>query len=288
MKIQYLAIILLFPALIGIQMFLGRPNSLGISLFSLCLYLYICKPQNFRFQIIASTLAIVTVQVHHMSALFLVPVIIFTSLFLVKDIKSVISLIYAIPTMIILNTILNSSEFEKVNYFLSMNPSYEGVFNTFVGNKYIFLSLWIILTFISYYLRTYQKNFIKSQFEKLKEKIKQTNIIRKIDESTNQVNLKKLSYYATIGALIIVEVIGIFVYSASLSSWFISAELVLLLILSGLSLISKNTMKICLFILGFFFYGMTVVSTMLFSSEPELSWVAPRTFIFTVIFGLAR
>ena len=113
MKFQYLALILLFPAIIGIQMLLGRPNSLGISLFSLCLYLYLCKSKNFRAQIIASTLVIVTAKIHHLSALFLVPVIIFTSLFLVKDIKSVISLIYVIPVVLVIDTILKSREFEK-------------------------------------------------------------------------------------------------------------------------------------------------------------------------------
>jgi len=284
LKFQYLALILLFPAMIGIQMFLGRPNSLGISLFSLCLYLYLCKPKSFRAQIIASTLAIVAVQVHHISALFLVPVIIFTSLFLVKDIKSVVSLIYTIPAVIIINTILGSSEFEKVNYFLSMNPAYESVFNIFIGNKIVFLSIWIVLIFTSYYLRTYQKDFIRTQFAKFISKVKQAKMFTKINEFSTRINLKKIAYLGTIGALIIVEVIGLFIYSASLSSWFISAELVLIFILSGISLISRNTLKISLFLLGFFFYGLTVVFSLLFSSEHELSWVAPRTFVFTVIF----
>ena len=283
-KFQYFALVLLFPALIGIQMFLERPNSLGISLFSLCLYLYLCKPKSFRAQFIANTLAIVVVQVHHMSALFLVPVIIFTSLFLVKNLKSVITLIYAIPVLIILNTILASSEFEKVNYYLSMNQDYANVFNTFVDYKYVFLTIWVLLTFASYYLRTYQREYMKRQISKISDRINQTKFIAKINHILTKITLERVIYFVVLGALIITEIIGLFIYSASLSSWFISAELVFLFVLSGISLITKNTLKLSLFILGFFFYGMTVVFTLLFSTDPELSWVAPRTFTFTVIF----
>ena len=283
--LKYLALVLLFPAMIGIQMFLGRPNSLGVSLFSLCLYIYICKPRSFRAQLTASSFAILTVQVHHMSALFLIPVIIFVSLFLIKDIKSIVSLIYAIPAVIIINTILESSEFEKVNYFLSMNPAYEDVFNVFIGNRYIFLSLWVILTFVSYYLRVYKREFVIKQFNKMRKRIVQSRMGAKIRLKLKSIkfNKKKMAYLGTVGALVILEIVGLFVYSASLSSWFISTELVILFILSGASLISKNSLKLSLFSLGFFFYGMTVVFSLLFSSEHELSWVAPRTFAFTII-----
>jgi len=283
-NLKYLALILLYPSMIGIQMFLARPNSLGISLFSLCLYLYLCKPKSFRAQFIASSLAIVTVKAHHLSALFLIPVIIFVSLFLIKDIKSVISFIYAIPVVIIVNTILASREFEIVNIYLSESPQYANVFNIIVGNKYVFLAIWIFFTFVSYYLRTYQKEFFRTQINKLKYRMKQFRLSVKLDELPSKINPKKLAYLGTIAALIIVEVIGLFIYSASLSSWFISVELVILFILSGISLISSNKSKYSLFTLGFFFYGMTVVSSLLFSDYAELSWVAPRTFVFTIVF----
>jgi len=281
MRFQYLAIVLLYPAMIGIQMFLGRPNSLGISLFSLCLYLYLCKPQSFRAQLIASVLAIVTVQVHHMSALFLVPIIIYVSIFQVKNIGSVVSLIYVIPVFNIINTILESSEFEKVNYFLSLNPAYAQVFDVFVNLKYLFLSIWIYLTFTIYIIRT--KESERARFGDMIQEIKQFLSIGKTNVRFEKVNIRKILKLSTLGALITVQIVGLFVYSTSLSSWFISVELVIIFILSGLALISNNKMKLSLFSLGFFFYGMTVVFSLLFSSDHELSWVAPRTFVFTVL-----
>ncbi len=284
MKSQYLALILLFPALIGIQMFLGRPNSLGISLFSLCLFLYLCKTESFRAQIVASILAVVTVQIHHLSALFLVPIIIFVSLFLIKDFKSIVSLTYAIPVVLIIDTILKSREFEKVNYFLSLNPAYENIFNTFIKNKFIFFFLWMSFIFVSYFSRVHFRDYITRKYRNLVNKFEQNKHYRGFSKVSTKINLNRIAYLGIIGILILVEIIGLFSYSTSLSSWYISVELVLLFILSGLALISRNTVKISLFILGFFFYGMTVVFSLLFSSEPELSWVAPRTFIFTVIF----
>ncbi|MCK4973517.1 MAG: hypothetical protein KAS52_09355, partial [Candidatus Heimdallarchaeota archaeon] len=59
----------------------------------------------------------------------------------------------------------------------------------------------------------------------------------------------------------------------------------IIFLLSGVALIFPDTVKSALFALGFCFYGLTVVFSLVFSStEHELSWVAPRTFIFTLIF----
>ena len=55
--------------------------------------------------------------------------------------------------------------------------------------------------------------------------------------------------------------------------------------MSGVALLFPDSVKYALFALGFSFYGFTVVFSLAFSSaEHELSWVAPRTFVFTIIF----
>jgi hypothetical protein len=115
------------------------------------------------------------------------------------------------------------------------------------------------------------------------QEIKQLRLFNRLKENTGGLDFKRITYLGAIGVFVIVEIIGLFIYSASLSSWFISAELVIIFVLSGLSLISKSKLKLSLFSLGFFFYGMTVVFSLLFSAEPELSWVAPRTFAFAII-----
>jgi len=213
-NLQYLSLILLYPAIIGIQMFLGRPNSLGIGLFSLCVYLYLCKPESFRSQIIAGFLAIVTVEVHHLSALFLLPVIFITSIFLAKNYKSIISLIYAIPAVIIVRTILNSREFEIVNYYLSQNETYETLFNVFIKNDFSFLALWVIITLIGFIIRkTYGK---------------------KISEFFSKHRFTKYFIVSIIGAIILVEIIGLFFYSANLPSWYITVELIIIVLLRNI------------------------------------------------------
>ncbi len=264
-NLQYLSLILLYPAIIGIQMFLGRPNSLGIGLFSLCVYLYLCKPESFRSQIIAGFLAIVTVKVHHLSALFLLPVIFITSIFLAENYKSILSLIYAIPAVIIVRTILNSREFEIVNYYLSQNETYETLFNVFIKNEFSFLALWVIITLIGFIIR---KRYGK-----------------KISEFFSKRRFTKYTLAFIVGAIVLVEIIGLFIYSANLPSWYITAELIIIVLLSGIALFFPDNIKYALFALGFCFYGLTVVFSLTFSStEHELSWVAPRTFIFTLIF----
>jgi hypothetical protein len=93
----------------------------------------------------------------------------------------------------------------------------------------------------------------------------------------------KIGSIALIASIVILEIAGLFVYSTTLNSWFITLELVIILILSGIALIFNNTARMALFSLGFFFYGLTVVLSLMFGSEHELSWVAPRTFIFAIL-----
>ena len=168
-NIKYLALVLLYPAIIGIQMLLGRPNSLGISLFSLCLYLYLCKPERFRAQILAGFLAIVTVQVHHLSAIFLLPVILFSSIFLAKDYKSILSLVYAIPAVLIIQKIETSREFEIVNLYLkNASPFYKNLYNIFIGREYVFLIVWLAITLLGFFVRKrYGKNISNFLSEKM-------------------------------------------------------------------------------------------------------------------------
>jgi hypothetical protein len=264
-NLQYLALVLLFPSIIGIQMFLGRPNSLGISLFCLCLYLYICKPESFRAQLIAGFLAITTVKVHHLSAVFLLPVIFLVSVFLAKDYKSILSLVYALPAVIIVNTILNSREFNIVNYYFSRNEVYETIYNVFIKNMFSLLVLWVIITLIGFLIRKQYGTKISGFFTTRK--------------------YTKIAMITLIGGMVLVQVIGLFFYSSNLPSWYVSTELVILFILSGLALLKPSRVKYSLFVLGFCFYGLTVVFSLVFSTtEHELSWVAPRTFVFTIIF----
>ena len=264
-NLQYLALILLFPSIIGIQMFLGRPNSLGIGLFSLCLYLYLCKPESFRSQILAGLLAIVTVQVHHLSAVFLLPVIFYTSVFLATNYKTILSLIYAVPAVVIVETILDSREFSIVNLYFSRNETYEKLYNLFIKNEFSLLLIWLAVTLIGFLIRMRYSKRIISFLEK-----------------------KKITFYLLIflvASIITVEIIGLFNYTANLSSWFISVELIIIFLLSGVALLFPESAKTALFALGFCFYGLTVIFSLVFSSaEHELSWVAPRTFIFTLIF----
>ncbi|MCG3221640.1 MAG: hypothetical protein H7641_09705 [Candidatus Heimdallarchaeota archaeon] len=264
-NLQYLALILLFPSIIGIQMFLGRPNSLGISLFCLCLYLYLCKPKSFRAQLIAGFLAIVTVKVHHLSAVFLIPVILFVSIFLAEDYKSILSLVYALPAVIIVNTILNSREFSIVNYYFTRNEFYETLYNIFIKNMFSLLVLWVIITLIGFLVRKRYGKRISELFTKQK--------------------FSKTLIMITVGGMVIIQIIGLFFYTSNLPSWYVSTELVILFLLSGVALIKPNRAKYTLFILGFCFYGLTVIFSLVFSAtEHELSWVAPRTFVFTIIF----
>jgi len=294
-NLKYLALILLFPAIIGIQMLLGRPNTLGIGLFSLCLYLYLCKQERLRSQIIAGFLAIVTVKVHHLSAIFLLPVILFTSIFLSKNLKTILSLVYAIPAVIIVETILDSREFGIVNFYFSRNETYEMLYNLFIRNEFIFLILWLIVTLIGFLLRTRKtelsnmikrflilplftlftekaQNSIQSFFKRMKSFITRKKIITSL-------------LVCLVTSIVIVEIVGLFNYTASLASWYITVELIIIFLLSGVALLFPDTVKSALFALGFCFYGLTVVFSLVFSStEHELSWVAPRTFIFTIIF----
>ena len=264
-SIQYLAIVLLYPAIIGIQMFIGRPNSLGIGLFSLCMYLYLCKPESFRSQIVAGFLAITTMKIHHLSAVFLLPVILFSSIFFAVNYKSILSLVYAVPAVLIVRTILNSQEFSIVNLYFSRNPTYEMLYNIFIKNSFSLLVLWVIFTLIGYLIRIRYGDRISNFFSKN--------------------TAAKISIFLIAGAVIIVEIIGLFIYTANLPSWYISTELVILFILSAVALLFPDRVKYALFALGFCFYGFTVVSSLMFSSaEHELSWVAPRTFVFTLIF----
>ncbi|MBY9000417.1 MAG: hypothetical protein KGD64_05850 [Candidatus Heimdallarchaeota archaeon] len=264
-NIKYLALVLLFPSIIGIQMFLGRPNSLGIGLFSLCLYLYICKPESFRSQIIAGFLAIVTVKVHHLSAVFLLPVILYSSIFLARNYKAILSLVYAIPAVIIVETILDSREFSIVNLYFSRNETYETLYNIFIKNEFSLLVLWLIVTLIGFLIRMRYSKKIMTFFSKQK--------------------ITSYLFILLVFSIITVEIVGLFNYTTGLSSWYISAELVIIFLLSGIALIFPNNAKTALFALGFCFYGFTVLFSLVFSSaEHELSWVAPRTFIFTIIF----
>ncbi|MHA2307745.1 MAG: hypothetical protein ACXABJ_00490 [Candidatus Heimdallarchaeaceae archaeon] len=264
-NLQYLALVLLFPSIIGIQMFFGRPNSLGISLFCLCLYLYLCKPRSFRAQFVAGFLAIVTVKVHHLSAVFLLPVILFVSIFLAEDYKSILSLVYALPAVIIVNTILNSREFSIVNYYFSRNEFYETLYNIFIKNMFSLLVLWVIITLIGFLIRKRYGKRLSEFFTKQK--------------------FSKTLLMITVGGMVIVQIIGLFFYTSNLPSWYVSTELVILFLLSGVALIKPNRTKYALFILGFCFYGLTVIFSLVFSTtEHELSWVAPRTFVFTIIF----
>ncbi len=262
---KYLALILLFPAILGIQMLLGRPNSLGISLFSLCLYLYLCKPEKFRAQITAGFLAVVTLKIHHLSAIFLLPVIFFSSIFLAKDYKSILSLVYTIPAVLIIQIIKTSREFGIVNQYLqNASPAYEKIYNIFIGREYVFLIVWLAITLLGFFVRRRYGRIISNFFTTQK--------------------IVKLSSIALVASIVILEVAGLFVYSTTLNSWFITLELVIILILSGIALLFNNTVRMALFTLGFFFYGLTVILSLMFGSEHELSWVAPRTFIFTILF----
>jgi hypothetical protein len=279
-KKKKVSLVLLYPSLIGIQMFLGRPNTLGISLFSLCLYLYLCKPESFRAQIIAGFLAIATVKVHHLSAVFLLPVIFFTSIFLAENYRSILSLVYAIPVVVIVDTILNSREFSIVNLYFTENETYSTLYNVFIKNTFSLLVLWVIITLIGFIIRRVfarrVKIFISSNLRK-----KSSSDV----SSTRIQRFAKFSVVFLVIGIIILEVVGIFNYTANLTSWYISVELVIIFLLSGAALIKPDKVKYSLFIIGFFFYGITVVFSLAFSSaEHELSWVAPRTFIFTIIF----
>jgi len=264
-NLQYLALVLLFPSIIGIQMFLGRPNTLGISLFCLCLYLYLCKPESFRAQLIAGFLAIATVKIHHLSGVFLLPVILLASIFLADDYKSILSLVYALPAVIIVNTILNSREFNIVNYYFSRNEVYETIYNVFIKNMFSLLVLWVIITLIGFLIRKRYGKRISGFFTTRK--------------------YTKIAMIILVSGLVLIQIIGFFLYTASLPSWYVSVELVILFVLSGLALLKASRVKYALFVLGFCFYGLTVVFSLVFSAtEHELSWVAPRTFVFTLIF----
>ncbi|MHA1816403.1 MAG: hypothetical protein ACTSX1_10375 [Candidatus Heimdallarchaeaceae archaeon] len=294
-NLKYFALILLFPSIIGIQMFLGRPNSLGIGLFSLCLFLYLCKQERLRSQIIAGFLAIVTVKVHHLSAIFLLPVILFASIFLAKNLKTILSLVYAIPAMIIVETILDSREFGIVNLYFSKNETYEMLYNLFIRNELVFLILWLIVTLLGYLLRTRKKelsSFLKRVFASTVIFLFKENVWNSVQSffkrAKSFITRKRIVaslLVCLVVSIIIVEIVGLFNYTAGLASWFITVELVIIFLLSGVALISPNTVKSALFALGFCFYGLTVIFSLFFSStENELSWVAPRTFIFTIIF----
>ena len=264
-NLKYLALILLYPAIIGIQMLLGRPNSLGISLFSLCLYLYLCKPERFRAQILAGFLAVVTLEVHHLSAIFLLPVIFFSSIFLAKNYKAILSLVYAIPAVLIIQVIQTSREFSIVNQYLELaSPAYKKMHDIFITNEYLFLIAWLTITLLGFFIRM-----------RFGEKISNFFSTRKPT---------KIILISSVFAIVILEVSGLFVYTATLNSWFVTLELGIIVVLSGIALIFNNTARIALFSLGFFFYGLTVILSLMFRSEHELSWVAPRTFIFTILF----
>ncbi len=294
-NLKYFALILLFPSIIGIQMLLGRPNTLGIGLFSLCLYLYLCKQERLRSQIIAGFLAIVTVKVHHLSAIFLLPVILFTSIFLAKNLKTILSLVYAIPAVIIVEVILDSREFGIVNFYFSRNETYEMLYNLFIRNSFMFLVLWLIVTLIGFLLRTKKtelsnmlKRFLVLPLFSLFTERAQNSIRSFIKRMKTFITKKKIVtglLICLIAGIITVEIVGLFNYTANLASWYITVELVIIFLLSGVALLFPDTVKSALFALGFCFYGLTVVFSLVFSSsEHELSWVAPRTFIFTLIF----
>lgn len=264
-NLQYLSLVLLFPSLIGIQMFFGRPNSLGIAFFSLCLYLYLCKTKSFKSQLLAGLLVIVTVKIHHLSAIFLLPVIFFTSIFLASNYKTILSLIYTFPAVVVVNTILNSREFSIVNFYLSKNENYVIFYNIFISNLAVFLIVWLALTLLGYIVRSrYQ--------EKIVNFFAQRKFSRKF-------------FILFIGSITVLEVVGLYLYTTQLSSWYISVELTILFILSGIALLPSNKVRNSLFTLGFIFYGLTVMFSLVFSStQHELSWIAPRTFIFAIIF----
>lgn len=294
-NLKYLALILLFPSIIGIQMFLGRPNSLGIGLFCLCLYLYLCKQERLRSQLIAGFLAVVTVKVHHLSAIFLLPVILFASIFLAKNLKTILSLVYAIPAVIIVETILDSREFGIVNFYFSRNETYEMLYNLFIRNEFVFLILWLIVTLIGFLLRTRKielSNLIKRIFViplfLIFTENAQNSIQSFLKRAKSFITRKKIVtslLFCIVASIITVEIVGLFNYTANLASWYITVELIIIFLLSGVALMFPDTVKSALFALGFCFYGLTVVFSLVFSStEHELSWVAPRTFIFTIIF----
>ncbi|MHA1591227.1 MAG: hypothetical protein ACTSUP_01825 [Candidatus Heimdallarchaeaceae archaeon] len=294
-NLKYLALILLFPSIIGIQMLLGRPNTLGIGLFSLCLYMYLCKQDRLRSQIIAGFLAIVTVKVHHLSAIFLLPVILFASIFLAKNLKTILSLVYAIPAVIIVETILDSREFGIVNFYFSRNETYETLYNLFIRNEFVLLILWLIVTLIGFLLRTKKtelsnliKRFFILPFFSLFKENAQNSIQSFYRRAKSFITRKKIVtslLVCFVASMLTVEIVGLFNYTANLASWYITVELIIIFLLSGVALIFPDTVKSALFALGFCFYGLTVVFSLVFSStEHELSWVAPRTFIFTIIF----
>ncbi|MHA1668757.1 MAG: hypothetical protein ACTSUR_08870 [Candidatus Heimdallarchaeaceae archaeon] len=264
-NIQYFAVVLLYPSIIGIQMILGRPNSLGISLFALCLYLYLCKPDSFRAQLVAAFLAIVTLKIHHLSAVFLLPVILFSSIFLARKYSTILSLVYALPAVVIVETVLNSREFGIVNEYFTQNENYAFLFNLFIKNEYVFLVVWLVITLVGFIIRKRYWKRVSGFFKK------HTYV--------------KYAMLGLVAVILVVEIVGLFSYTAALPSWYISAELTILFVLSGLALFPSKAVKNSLFFLGFCFYGFTVVFSLLFSSkEHELSWVAPRTFVFTIIF----
>ncbi len=294
-NLKYLALVLLFPSIIGIQMLLGRPNTLGIGLFSLCLYMYLCKQERLRSQIIAGFLAIVTVKVHHLSAIFLLPVILFASIFLSKNLKTILSLVYAIPAVIIVETILDSREFGIVNFYFSRNETYEMLYNLFIRNEFMLLILWLIVTLIGFLLRTRKtelsnltKRFlILPLFSLFTEKAQNSiqSFFKRVKSFLTRKKIITSLLVCLVTSIVIVEIVGLFNYTASLASWYITVELIIIFLLSGVALLFPDTVKSALFALGFCFYGLTVVFSLVFSSaEHELSWVAPRTFIFTIIF----
>ena len=127
------------------------------------------------------------------------------------------------------------------------------------------LVLWVIITLIGFLIR---KRYGK-----------------RISEFFTTRKYTKIAMIILVSGLVLIQIIGFFLYTASLPSWYVSVELVILFVLSGLALLKASRVKYALFVLGFCFYGLTVVFSLVFSAtEHELSWVAPRTFVFTLIF----
>ena len=194
----------------------------------------------------AGLLVIVTVKIHHLSAIFLLPVIFFTSIFLASNYKTILSLIYAFPVVIVVNTIRNSREFSIVNLYLSKNENYVIFYDIFISNLAVFLIIWLALTLLGYVVRSrYQ--------EKVVNFFAQRKFSRKF-------------FLLLIGSITILEVVGLYLYTTQLSSWYISVELTILFILSGIALLPSNKVRNSLFTLGFIFYSLTVVFSLVFSS----------------------
>ena len=264
-NIQYFSVILLFPSLIGLQMLFGRPNSLGLSLFIFVVYMYLCHSESFRMQILAGFLSVVVVKIHHLSGLFLLPILFYISVFYVSDYKTLLSMVYTIPAVFIMEIILNSREFQILRIYLSRIEFYQNLANITFYEIAILLILWVCLTFVGFYIR---KNYGTKLIEKLNE--------------------KKWMIYAKVcfvSMLVVGELISITYYTVSLSSVYITIEMIVLFTLSGAALLKWEKIRYSLFILGLGFFFLTGILFLTISTiDHELVWIAPRTFVFTIIF----